>query len=932
MIKGNAFPLDDTDYTAEYLRKWFFTRTSGVFCTEDNLQVTANDNMSISVSTGMAYMNDGSGGIVAWNNFATQIQVPVADNMLDRIDTIVFRWDKKLNLTCLDLVKGDLAENPVPKAPVRDSNAYEIVLAQVHVSMGTGAITTDKITDTRLDESVCGLMRDGVTGIPTQALYDQFSAWFATVKKELDDKTFDMKHEFTAWFESIKGTLSEDPATALYDTLASEYYGVGTDTDEIIHGSTGAGKVAVGVFGNTIQKWMDLSKIAAVGKFDYGVGKKINGGVLAEPARACTNLCFPVQPNNEYTIECTDYHVEVYYATDDYTFISHIEPSWGYKVRTFTTPENCRYIRILMRKPDNTAIGTITGKLYISAVSEPSLNTPLLIESVGHTNLVDISQLPSAPLASECTGWGKIKIVLLNGLYTWSIEKNNFLGKAASAMLTNDPNFAGSISPNKYWYSWIGNGNVESSCAASRSFTASDGYAYLAFTGADLHQPQLIEFLPEFQIEKGDVRHSYIPYGKYGVDIKSCGKNMVNVSKLSTMPDDPAATGDKKKKITLPNGVYKFKILENKFFGTNMLAILTDDPDFRGTGRDGYFYEWIGNGSNVNMCRTEGTFTVTRGVVYLTYSGITDFISILPEFQIYESSQEDIQTIVLDEPLRAIGDTRDEIKDGKLIRRIGYLHVDGSTSGLAAYAPQGIATYAAISNLNIKAGEVLCDKLPYVEAWNLAVNPNCVHATDKLLIGLTPELTGCDDRDTGEAALSKFKALLNAIPLDILYVLKDPIIEDLPTVTIRSYPNHTTIQSTEEIHPMLHSDLNRHEAAIADIESTVSETKALKEQSVQFIQKGDFAIATGTLTIQKGQTMGAGTMEYPEGFDVSNSVVISLMASTTGVTDWKSVAVNGNMMFSIILRNKGILIDFYGPIQVTADTTQHIRAVFMKIS
>ena len=63
-----------------------------------------------------------------------------------------------------------------------------------------------------------------------------------------------MNDEFDAWFESVKGKLSDDPATALYDTLQHEYYGIESDTDSIIHGSTGAGKVCVDVLGNTIQE------------------------------------------------------------------------------------------------------------------------------------------------------------------------------------------------------------------------------------------------------------------------------------------------------------------------------------------------------------------------------------------------------------------------------------------------------------------------------------------------------------------------------------------------------------------------------------------------------------------------------------------------------------------------------------------------------
>lgn len=185
----SAFPLDDTDYLAEDLRKWFYTRTTGVYSVEGNLAVKGNNNMSVTVDPGIAFMNDGVGGIVAWSDYSVTLEVPIADNMLDRIDSVVFRWDKKQNNTVIDLVPGDLAEHAVPKAPVRDSNCYEIVLAHIDVSMGTGAVTEDKVSDTRMDDKICGLMRDGITSIPTQDLYDQFKTWVDSLKDVLDEST-----------------------------------------------------------------------------------------------------------------------------------------------------------------------------------------------------------------------------------------------------------------------------------------------------------------------------------------------------------------------------------------------------------------------------------------------------------------------------------------------------------------------------------------------------------------------------------------------------------------------------------------------------------------------------------------------------------------------------------------------------------------------
>ena len=47
---------------------------------------------------------------------------------------------------------------------------YDLCLAEVARPAGQTSLTTADITDTRADEALCGLMRDGVTGIPVNAL------------------------------------------------------------------------------------------------------------------------------------------------------------------------------------------------------------------------------------------------------------------------------------------------------------------------------------------------------------------------------------------------------------------------------------------------------------------------------------------------------------------------------------------------------------------------------------------------------------------------------------------------------------------------------------------------------------------------------------------------------------------------------------------
>lgn len=58
--------------------------------------------------------------------------------------------------------------------PIRDAEAFELVIAEINVQHGIGAVTASLIKDTRMDEQKFGLVRDNIERISTQVLYDQF--------------------------------------------------------------------------------------------------------------------------------------------------------------------------------------------------------------------------------------------------------------------------------------------------------------------------------------------------------------------------------------------------------------------------------------------------------------------------------------------------------------------------------------------------------------------------------------------------------------------------------------------------------------------------------------------------------------------------------------------------------------------------------------
>ncbi len=180
-----SFPLENTAYTAADAQLWFATRQSGVYA-GTQLGVTSNGTMALTLGKGIAWLHYAEfAGCVYANTTDKALTVELADAQNPRIDRVCIRLEI-LNNTCYAYVKkGTAAASPAAPALQRDATAYEISVAQIAVAAGVTAINVGNITDERLDESVCGLMRDGVTGIDTSVMQSQFNAILSDLEDNL---------------------------------------------------------------------------------------------------------------------------------------------------------------------------------------------------------------------------------------------------------------------------------------------------------------------------------------------------------------------------------------------------------------------------------------------------------------------------------------------------------------------------------------------------------------------------------------------------------------------------------------------------------------------------------------------------------------------------------------------------------------------------
>lgn len=210
-----CFPLENTLYTAEDAQLWLATRTSGVYA-GTHLGVTANDTMEMTLGSGIAWLHyDEFAGCVYGNRSALALAVDMSDGQYNRIDRVCIRLEMLNNKCYAYIKKGTADANPVPPELQRDNVAFEISVAQIFVGAGVIGISPGNITDERLDETVCGLMRDGVTGIDTSVMQAQFASM-------LDTFTTVYQAEFEQWFAQVQDTLSDDVAGNLLNLIVGK--------------------------------------------------------------------------------------------------------------------------------------------------------------------------------------------------------------------------------------------------------------------------------------------------------------------------------------------------------------------------------------------------------------------------------------------------------------------------------------------------------------------------------------------------------------------------------------------------------------------------------------------------------------------------------------------------------------------------------------
>lgn len=229
-------------YFASFIGNGVFRENAG----ELQVMALSTPQMKVSVLSGQGYIN----GYWYENTDNLILNIDNADGVLNRIDSIVLRLGFVERDMWLAVKKGTPAINPVAPSLTRNADYYELQLATISIPASSISIVQSRISDTRFNSNVCGI----VTGLINQAdpteIFTQFEAWYEQTKNNYDDdianwtnskkEAFDnwylanttefmnrfnswyngnttmWEEDFNDWFNSLQNTLDENVAANLY--------------------------------------------------------------------------------------------------------------------------------------------------------------------------------------------------------------------------------------------------------------------------------------------------------------------------------------------------------------------------------------------------------------------------------------------------------------------------------------------------------------------------------------------------------------------------------------------------------------------------------------------------------------------------------------------------------------------------------------------
>ena len=223
MSKIVLYPANGYDFDAADVAAYLAGLTSGVFSGAEDFPVTAAGGLTVTVGAGRGWVHPSRfTGYSITKREADTLALPLADPSLPRIDRIVMRYDAGARAASLQVLQGTASSTPTAPAISRTELTYDLCLAEIARPAGSTSISTGQITDTRLDEALCGLVRDGVTGIPTDELLAAAKERIATLEENASNSAAAAKDSAEAAKSSETKSAASEEAAKTSETAAKQ--------------------------------------------------------------------------------------------------------------------------------------------------------------------------------------------------------------------------------------------------------------------------------------------------------------------------------------------------------------------------------------------------------------------------------------------------------------------------------------------------------------------------------------------------------------------------------------------------------------------------------------------------------------------------------------------------------------------------------------
>ena len=309
-----TYPENGITYDADDASGYLATRQSGVYSAEEDFAVSISGELSLTVSAGQAWVRPSrfKGRSIIMEQ-PTTLTLTAADPVRTRIDRVVLRYDAAARQTRLQVLEGTPdSASPTAPAITRTALVYDLCLAEITRPAGSTAITAADLTDTRADEDICGVMRDGVTSIPTAQLIAQWRAAQAELETQLRAQLAVLNAEikegsaYSKTETDAKFALTADKITRLERMMNMDgklvFSGAGVctggtttmklpdtvDYAEIVSAIPAMGRSGVGYASSA--DYMASSSNAIGTASDFGHARAVRGGSAAVPITSLTMM------------------------------------------------------------------------------------------------------------------------------------------------------------------------------------------------------------------------------------------------------------------------------------------------------------------------------------------------------------------------------------------------------------------------------------------------------------------------------------------------------------------------------------------------------------------------------------------------------------------------------------------------------------------